>query len=699
MSNTKFSLLDIFKKQTSRAGGYAIFVMVVLLVLLPLVGIWLTWVGNALQGTLTTFDWSLGDKAQVVPTKGLLFLAGPVTFLLALHLLRFVAVLIGAAGGGGVEVPLNSSIVLSGASVWIMKSYGATFALWLALAEHGTHERYWPFASVLGLAFASWWLVESDYLYGFKAKASQVKVRAQNNGMEDAAMEVARVIVPKITFMDIHGNTDLKKRLLAAGHAIIAPRAEGVKPRNGILLGGDPGNGKTVLAEALAGELKLPFLTLTHSDVASQWVGERTVRIKAAFDQAIRNEPCMLFIDEIDSFLLSRGDSTGQNKEDSDVVNSLLTLLVDVRRHRVVIVAATNYMDRLDGAAIREGRFDFKIEVSPPDQDARVGLLQSGIKAHTPTAQVSPDVLRSVALRWNGFSVKRILAVTEEMPSYLADKVGAGGRTEQLTFDDFMNALRRIQGQHGAKPENVKSLSEMVFPDFTRNALAMIASRLADPVRVERLGGSLPTGVLFFGPPGTGKTAACKALAKEVGWTFLIATGADLARDPKALEKLYTKAKELRPTLIFIDEADELLRSREYSQNTEAKNKLLTLMEGVNDRVQDVLWVAATNNPDQIDPALLRGGRFTEKVEFARPSGEQLVTHLSKWLANRKVVMEQDFRVEELVQLMGEHSIANAEAISQHAVNRAISQTDGDQIVISRSDVDVAITTVLGDRG
>ena len=699
MRNSRFSLKGTLQDVTFHVGAIATFALVMALVMLPIVGIWLTWGGNVLQGSLTTFDWSVGDKGQVLPTKGLLFLAGPVAFLLAFNLLRFIAVLVSSVRSADVSVPMYVSDVLSWVSLWVMKFYGATFALWLALAEHGPHERYWPFASVIGLGIASWLLVKSEYLYGFKAGPSQLRIRAQNNGSEAPEPEVARVIVPKITFKDIHGNTDLKKRLLAAGHAITAPRAEGAKPRNGIMLGGDPGNGKTVLAEALAGELKLPFLTLTHSDVASQWVGERTVRIKAAFDQAIRNQPCMLFIDEIDSFLPSRGDSAGQNKEDSDVVNSLLTLLVDVRRHRVVIVAATNYMDRLDGAAIREGRFDFKIEVSPPDQDARVGLLQSGIKAHTPKAQVSPDVLRSVALRWNGFSVKRILAVTEEMPSYLADKVGAGGRTEPLTFDDFMNALRRIQGQRGAKPENVKSLSEMVFPDFTRNALAMIASRLADPVRVERLGGSLPTGVLFFGPPGTGKTAACKALAKEVGWTFLIATGADLARDPKALEKLYTKAKELRPALIFIDEADELLRSREYSQNTEATNKLLTLMEGVNDRVRDVLWVAATNNPDQIDPALLRGGRFTEKVEFVRPSGTQLVAHLTQWLAHRKVAMAQDLSVEELVQLMGDQSIANAEAICQHAVNRAISQTDGDQIVISRGDVDVAIQTILGDRG
>lgn len=703
MRNIQSIVLGSIKETVGWLGSFSTFILLMLLVLLPLAGIWITWIANAVQGELTTFDWSRGAKGGLEPTKGLLVLAGPFAFMLAYHVMRFGSVLmtsmLGPSGSNFVEPPFNTSNGLEVAGTWVLQFYGATYVLWLTIAEHGPQERYWPFAAVLGLGLVSWLVARSEFVYGFKRSKAGIRAKAQSNGEVSSAQDVARLVVPKITFKDIHGNAEIKNRLLAAGHAITAPRKEGAKPRNGVLLGGDPGNGKTFLAEALAGELKLPFLNLTHSDVASQWVGERTVRIKAAFEQAIRNQPCMLFIDEIDSFLLNRSDSPSQNKEDSDVVNSLLTLLVDIRKHRVVIVAATNYMDRLDGAAIREGRFDFKIEITPPDQEARIGLLRNGIKTNTPQAKVSLDILNSVAQRWNGFSVKRILAVTEEMPSYLADKAAKSGHAVDLTFDDFMSALRRIQGQRGATPENVKRLDEMVFPDFTKHALEMIVKRLEDPVRVERLGGSLPTGVLFYGPPGTGKTAAGKALAKEVGWTFLIATGADLARDPKALDKLHTKAKELRPALIFIDEADELLRSREYSQNTESTNKLLTLMEGVNDRVRDVLWVAATNHPDQIDPALLRGGRFTEKVEFVRPTQSQLVVHLTTWMERRKITFDQDFSVEAVTDLMGDQSIANAEAILQHAVNRAISHTDGDLIVVNRSDVKVAIRTVLGDPG
>src|SRR5206468_8298826 len=150
---------------------------------------------------------------------------------------------------------------------------------------------------------------------------------------------------------------------------------------------------------------------------------------------------------------------------------------------------------------------------------------------------------------------------------------------------------RQLQGQRGAVPENVTPLGELVFSAGTREMLELIAARMSDPAHTERHGGTLPTGVLFFGPPGTGKTAACKALAHAIGWAFLPVTGAELARDPDRLEALYTKAKDLRPTVIFIDEADELLRDRQFSASTAATNKLLTHLDGVGDRVRDVVWI------------------------------------------------------------------------------------------------------------
>lgn len=638
----------------------------------------------------------------------LIALCLPAAYLLFYHGIRLIHVLASYLNGR-VTTPRHANFCLEYASSFILVGYSLLFFVW-KIGTPAVGSQYWAPISLVLLAALTVAMTRGKFLYGFKAADEAAEEVYEEQRQRNAASvpngqsnqkapppDVARVNAATLTFDDIIGNSDIKRRMLEASRAITATRKAGSKGRNGILLHGGPGNGKTIFAEALAGELNLPFLQLTNTDIASQWVGERTVNVKAAFDQARRAQPCVLFIDEIDSLLLDRsGEHSSGNKEDKDLVNSLLTLLVDIRKERVVVIAATNYVDRLDGAAIREGRFDFKVEITAPDEEARIGLLRTGLKSNVPQIMVQEAIVRNVAQRWNGFSVKRILAVTEELPSYIDDMNSKGTSVTSLSFDDFMAALRRIQGRKGAVPENVKTMAELVLPNRTRNALTMIAGRLKDPVRVERLGGSMPTGVLFHGPAGTGKTTAVKALAKEVGSAFLISTGTDLARDPRALEKLYAQAMELRPTIIFIDEADDLLKSREYSSHSESTNKLLTLMDGVNDRVRDIVWIAATNHPDQIDAALLRGGRFTEKVEFELPSDSQLVSHISNWLSGRKIELASGATPDSICGMLTNESIANVEAVLQYAVNRAIAHTEGDVIELTIADVASGVETVLG---
>lgn len=578
--------------------------------------------------------------------------------------------------------------VETAAYIWILNlAAGAlAYSLWLGGASTGFGGHAF-FATTL--AFSGAMLAWLRFGSMQAAERERVVQGGDNGGDAAESAKVARSVLPAQTFKNIYGNTEIKARLKDAAEAIVGRRDGRKTARNGILLSGEPGNGKTVFAEALAGELRLPFLQLSYADVASQWVGEKTSRINQAFADARRQQPCVLFIDEVDSFLESR-DGGGQGvKEDRDVVNALLTLMVDIRKEKVILVAATNHIDRLDGAGIREGRFDFKVEITPPDSEARVGLLKHGLKSNLPKAVVADSVVEAVARRWNGFSVKRILAVTEELPSYLERQ----GKNHPA-FEDFTGALRTLQGRKGTTLENVKPLSELVLSSATREMLDLVAGRMSDPEHTEAHGGTLPTGVLFYGPPGTGKTATVKALAKEIDWAFLPATGADLARNPKELEKLYAKAKELRPCIIFVDEADELLKSRDYSPSTEATNKLLTLMDGVSDRVRDVVWVAATNNPEQIDAALLRGGRFTEKVRFERPSAEGLGRYLEAWFTARKVKLDDGLTIAIVGRMLDGESIANAEAVAQAALNRAISRRKT-PVVVTQADFDQAVQMVL----
>ena len=479
--------------------------------------------------------------------------------------------------------------------------------------------------------------------------------------------------------------------MLAPAQLVLAPRSSGQEaPRNGLLLYGEPGNGKTVFAHALAGELEVPIIEVTYGAMSSQWLGNMPKVLAKTFDYARRSAPCVLFIDELDSFIPSRA-APAFISEDIKITNTLLTEISNLRSHAVVLVAATNYLSHLDAAAIREGRFDYKIEITPPDEAARVGLIQAGIERYAQGLEVDAAEALSAAKRWNGFSVARLLAVCKALAA-----VAKADDTRRIGLKQWMLALREVQGRRGRVPADALSLEDLILDDETRAAISLIASRMRDTARIESLGGTLPSGVLFHGPSGTGKTATARALAKEVGWAFLSVAGPDLLADRTRLDKLFTEAQDIRPTLIFIDEADDVLRNRQYSGAPDLTNKLLTLMDGADDRIKDIVWIAATNHPDQIDPALLRSGRFTEKVMFSKPPVNKVAQHVKAWLEKRSVQLDAQLNCEEIRAQLQDQTIADVEGVLQYALNQSIGRTLlGFKPVIERRDLDQAMRVVL----
>ena len=273
-------------------------------------------------------------------------------------------------------------------------------------------------------------------------------------------------------FADLVGMPDTKKRLLAAGEDIV--RGSGNR-RNGMLLFGEPGNGKTLFAEALAGELKVPFMSITYGDVASKWINETPQKIDAMFRAARRVGVCVLFIDEFDSFTKPR--DAGGHSMDRDMANVMLTNINNLHGTRVVLVAATNFIDKLDPAAIRDGRFDYKIEIPPPDMEARVAILRKAIGESLGFSVVEPVAIASLAERWSGFSASRLASVGGQLAEMRRDgRFGAG----KVTFDLGMQAMRLIQGRKGKLPEGgVKSIDDIIMPGESRDVLRDMAGDAA----------------------------------------------------------------------------------------------------------------------------------------------------------------------------------------------------------------------------
>lgn len=526
---------------------------------------------------------------------------------------------------------------------------------------------------------------------GIKNGSSRKLVAVQSDVGVGMHLKYDDLVIPGLKWeKDFIGMEDLQLKVREATHSITkgwkdysAGVTDSIKSPNGILLTGDPGNGKTFIGELIAGSYQIPFFNMVITDFSSQWVGESNKALAVAFELVKRNAPCVLFIDELDSFVSSRssrGSSNAADQQAVQMVNTFLTELVEIRKFPVLLVAASNHADKIDPAIAREGRFDYKIHVENPDHKARTHLLMSSLSRAVPTAELDADEIKAAAKKFNGFNAKRVIAIGERVPKILAKM-----KTNVVGRDVLIAALRDIQGSKGRIPEDALVLNEIVLTSQTREQVENLLTDFKMVDQMDEFGGEMVRGVLFYGPPGTGKTTVAKTIAKESGWAFLSTTGPDLASDPKNLEEIYTKAKSLRPCVIFIDEADQVLRDRTRSHYAELTNKLLTIMEGVDDPVKDVVFIAATNHPEEIDPALLRTGRFTGKVEFDNPGDKELEKLLRIWVEKRvsKVHVENLPAVIALLK-DGGYSQANAQGVLQTALNNAIrsgSIQDGKAII------------------
>jgi len=471
---------------------------------------------------------------------------------------------------------------------------------------------------------------------------------------------------PKYNFSAVVGMDHLKGCLLKAVENFEEDGG------NGILLSGDPGNGKTFMAEALAGELGCSFLEARTSELTSRWMGAGAENITRIFADARAQAPVLLFLDEFDSFM---GDRSGMNSggaagQDNLVnANTFLTAIADMNKgllqHQVLIVAATNFRDNLDEGGVREGRFDAKVEVPPPDMQARYALLMTHLRPYE--QRLDKSAVQSILRRWEDWSATRILAISK----------GAARKLKEDSSLQLNPALLRsviddlTSGSGTRLSESALRLEQLQFPDELHQSLGLLVTKLKYPERIEVNGATLPRGAVFYGPAGTGKTAAAQALALETGWRFLATSSPDLLAAPDKIDKLVKKARDIRPCIIFIDEAEGVLASREGNLNPYAKevtNKLLSVMDGPR-KLHDVFFVAATNFAQGLDAAMVRMGRFSEHFDFT-PDEKSLCAVVQAYVSQRPQVRWEG----EPADLVARYPHLGPSEISG-LLNRAISDT------------------------
>ena len=509
------------------------------------------------------------------------------------------------------------------------------------------------------------------------------------------AVESPERTVPSVVYEDIGGLkpviTKVREMIeLPLKHPELFDRL-GIDPPKGVLLHGPPGTGKTMLAKAVANESDAYFISINGPEIMSKYYGESEKALRDLFEEAEKNAPAIIFLDELDSIAPKRGEVTGEVER--RVVAQLLSLMDGLKeRKNVIVIGSTNRPEALDMALRRPGRFDREIELGVPDMQGRMEIFQ----IHSRGMPLADDVaLEDYAARTYGFVGADISAVSREAAMNALRRILPEIDLDEPTIpkeildrlvvqkDDFEAALREVSPS--AMREILVEVPDVSWQDIggLEPVKQLLVEAVEWPLRYaesfRRIGIDAPKGILLYGPPGTGKTMLAKAVANESESNFITVKGSALlskwyGESEKRVEEIFHKARQVAPSIIFLDELDALVPVRgggagEPHVTERVVNQLLSEMDGL-EELHGVVVIGATNRPDIIDPALLRPGRFDELIMAPVPDVESRRKIFQVHL--KKVPLAEDIDMEALIGQTDNYTGADIAAVVRKAGRLAL---------------------------
>ena len=515
--------------------------------------------------------------------------------------------------------------------------------------------------------------------------------------MKEEPVREGEVLTATVTYEDIGGLKEELRKVremieLPLKHAELFERL-GIDPPKGVLLYGPPGTGKTLIAKAVANEAGANFLSIQGPEIMSKYYGQSEERLREKFEEAQKNAPSILFIDELDSIAPRREEVTGEVER--RVVAQLLTLMDGLSgRGQVIVIGATNREEAIDPALRRPGRFDREIEIGVPDREGRKEILM--IHTRGMPIEGSEDerdqLLNDLANRTHGFVGADVAALAREaamkalrrylpdidlekpIPSEVLEKM-------RVTPEDFKSALK--EAEPSAMREVLVEVPRVTWDEVggleevkvkLREAIEM---PLKDPDAFKRMGIRPPRGILLYGPPGTGKTLLAKAVATESEANFISIKGPEVmskwvGESEKAVRLIFKKARQVAPCVVFLDEIDAIAHRRGSDTDSgvgeRVVNQLLTSLDGL-ETLEGVVVVGATNRPDMVDPALLRTGRFDRLILVPVPDRQARIEILK---VHTKAMPLEGVDLEELAVELDGYTGADIEGLCREAAMLAL---------------------------
>lgn len=614
------------------------------------------------------------------------------------------------------EIPrIGKKIVKLGVSILLLYGFWMLLnwkPLWSFLAPLGFTRNRTGFPLIL-VAILVWW-VSVFWVFFSRGKAPRTAIvsgpnatlssepqYSSPNRVSTISQQQMSLRVPGLRFADIGGLEDEKQQIRELVESRMQPAkySKYCVVRNGILLYGPPGSGKTFLAEATAGEFGLPFRRVLASDLISMWMGDTEKRIHAEFEDAAAHAPVLLLFDEVDSLVTSRqplgagGDPTGSGRSFNSATTKFMEMMTKYREvPGLVLMLATNKMEGLDEAVVREGRIDLEIRVDLPSEATRLKILEKQLEKR-PWRRFD---LKEFARKTAGTSPAKIQAVVDKAATFAAT---AGRRIEER---DLRRAFEQAGGKDRPLFESVE-WADLILEEDVERDIRMLVRLLNEPGLAEKMQVPIPTGVLLVGPTGTGKTSIARLMATQTNRSFYAITPADIlgrytGDSVKQIAGLFSRAKGHSPSLIFIDEMDALLPQASISlgqHDVQVVDQFLIEISALQAE-NNIFLVGATNRPESVDTRVLRGGRFSEKIKIGLPGRDGREKLLRKYLG--PVQLETGLERRAISALMGGLAPADLKAVCDAAKRLAFMRAEKNQPPppLSRADFEGAIQRVRG---
>merc|ERR1719231_449019 len=437
------------------------------------------------------------------------------------------------------------------------------------------------------------------------------------------------------------------------------------------------------------------FFLINGPEIMSKMAGESESNLRKAFEEAEKNAPSIIFIDEIDSIAPKRDKTNGEVEK--RIVSQMLTLMDGLKgRSNTVVIGATNRPNSIDPALRRFGRFDREIDIGVPDENGRLEIF----RIHTRNMKLDPEVdPEYVARETHGFVGADMAALcTEAAMQCIREKmelIDVEGDTIDAEILDSMS-VTNDHFKFALGVSNPSSLRETVvevpntswddiggLEDVKNELRELVQYPIEHPEKFEKFGMNPSRGVLFYGPPGCGKTLLAKAVANECQSNFISVKGPELltmyfGESEANVRDTFAKARAAAPCVLFFDELDSIAQQRGNSQGDaggagdRVMNQLLTEMDGVGAK-KNVFIIGATNRPDIIDAALMRPGRLDQLIYIPMPEYESRLSVLKAVL--RKTPVNKDCDLAYLAAQTEKFTGADLTEICQRAAKLGIRES------------------------